>query len=161
MSWLLLVGDARRARVFEVKRPDEDASHPRFELQELDDLTEPEAGLLGHELFSNTKGRNRANEGMAVHGYDDHRGGHREEQHARFARRISSNVLQRIRELDARRLMVVAPARTLGHLRAELISKLPDNVSVDELEEDLSWHPSPRLRDELTQRGLLPELARA
>ncbi len=121
MTTFLLVADSGTARVF---RRDGSARSPK--LTEVETLVCPPARLAGRELVSDRTGRVMARSSRALgspsharHGIDSESDRHvieRERFAARVARRL--DIKRRSGELDA--LIVVAPARFLGTLRAAL-----------------------------------------
>ncbi|HKY36692.1 MAG TPA: host attachment protein [Polyangiaceae bacterium] len=89
------------------------------ELQELEDLTDPQGELTGNELFSSTRsGTNRSPHGANFE-YDDHRERHREEAERRFAKRIALTTKQLVARESASRLVLAVEPHMLGILRQD------------------------------------------
>ena len=110
----VIVADNGRARFFRLT----DVEFPELEsgpnLEEINDLVNPEREAAGDEIWSDAKsGRNRGNGGAPAHGYDDHRDQHEEEFDRRFARSIASEA-ERLANGSTRELVVVAQKRALG-----------------------------------------------
>ena len=152
----VIVADRARARLFVTVTPAERfVGTALVELQELEDLTDPEGELTGRELFSSSRsGTNRSPHGANFE-YDDHREGHREETERRFAKRVALATKQLLIRESASRLVLVVEPHMLGILRQELGDRLPGVASRLELAEDLSWHTPQRILETLERRGAL------
>lgn len=152
-SYCVVVADGARARFFSLKPAELPAFEGGPDLDEREDLVNPEKEQTSRELFSNLKtGRNRAPGGGPAHGYDDHRDQHEDEFERRFARRVAA----RIDELSPlEHIVLVADPRLLGFLRTELAAK--QGTEVRELGKDLSGLSSTEIHSHLAAAGLLPE----
>ena len=151
----LIIIDNARAR-FMVFDPSPDDPDAPLTLVECDALTDSEANLGDQQVFANLKGgRNRAPGAGPAHAYDEHRAQHRLEDHRRFARRIAKRARSLAEERDLMKLVVVAEPRMLGVMRAELEPRLPKDVAVAEVSEDLGKRSVPEIREALEQRGVL------
>ncbi len=156
-DYCVVVADAARARLFTL----EPAGSPEVEggpnLVERNDLVNPEQRLRDSERWSDLKtGRNRAPAGGQAHGYDDHRERHMDEWRRRFARGVAHEAAALVERGKARHLIVVAPKRMLGLLRAELSTALKNQCSVQALAKDLSKLAPQDLHEHLTKEGLVP-----
>ncbi len=152
----VIVADNGRARFFRLT----DVEFPELEsgpnLEEINDLVNPEREAAGDEIWSDAKsGRNRGNGGAPAHGYDDHRDQHEEEFDRRFARSIASEA-ERLANGSTRELVVVAQKRALGLLRNELAHLGKRGVRIRELAKDLSKLSPLELQDHLARLNLIP-----
>jgi protein required for attachment to host cells len=158
MNAYLVVADSTRARLFtwpEAKDPLLDGS-PR--LIELENVTNPEGRLQDREVFSNRNTTNRPSmlgSGPA-HSFDDHREGNRRESELRYIRRLTERLLEHVAAERPARLLLVAEPHVLDELRQELVAKLPRDLDVIELAENLSKHSASDLHVALAHKGLLP-----
>lgn len=154
-SYCVVVADGARARFFTLKPADVPAFQGGPDLDETEDLVNPEKEQTSRELFSNLKtGRNRAQGGGPAHGYDDHRAQHESEFERRFAKRVAA----RIADLTAvEQVVLVADPRLLGFLRAELAARRANGTEIRELGKDLSGLSPSEIHTRLAAAGLLPE----
>jgi protein required for attachment to host cells len=152
----VIVADRARARLFVTAAPAERfVGAALVELQELEDLIDPEGELTGNELFSSSRsGTNRSPHGANFE-YDDHRERHREEVERRFAKRIALATKQLLARESASRLVLAVEPHMLGILRQELGDTLPGVASRLELAENLSWHTPRHILETLEHRGVL------
>ncbi|WP_297527343.1 host attachment protein [Thiohalobacter sp.] len=152
----VIVADNGRARFFRLA----DVEFPELEsgpnLEEINDLVNPEREAAGDEIWSDIKsGRNRGNGGAPAHGYDDHRDQHEDEFDRRFARTIAAEA-ERLANGSTRELVVVAQKRALGLLRNELAALGKRGVRIRELAKDLSKLSPIELQDHLARLNLIP-----
>jgi protein required for attachment to host cells len=165
----LMLADGGRARFFAVALPEDEDFEQGPRLRECSDpLVNPEGLMTGTELFANVKsGRNRApaaGPGLSgkasagsgpAHGLDDHRARHEREIERRFAKRVAETAAITVKEQRSRRLIVVAAPQMLGQLREPLSKELPDDVELEEVGQDLSWHALPQVEKALEKNGLI------
>jgi len=155
MQTTVLIADAARARFFRVAHPEDDDYEAGPRLREQDVLVNPEAQLTGKDLYENVKsGRQRAPGGGPAHGLDDHRARHTRELTKRFAQRVASATAERVRAEAVKRLILVAPPRALGVLR-EMLTRSLDDVRLDTVDSELTWHALPQIEGILEKRGLI------
>lgn len=151
----LIVIDNARARFLVLDTPPDDPDSPSL-LVECDALTDSEANLGDQQVFANLKGgRNRAPGAGPAHAYDDHRARHRLEDHRRFTRRIAKRARSFVEKRELLKLVLVAEPRMLGLLRAELEPKLPADLAVVEVSEDLGKRSVAEIRKALERSGVL------
>ncbi len=153
----IVVADGSRARFFCL----EDVPSPETQggpyLTEVKGLINPEKEAHEAQLFSDSKnGGNRTN-GHGVHGYDDHREGHLIEIDRRFARSIAEAAAKLARKQGARGMVLVAPNRTIGMLRAEFEPLLRNGMTIHELQKDLSKLSADKLQELLAREKLVPK----
>lgn len=152
----IVVADRARARFVTIERPSDLEFEGGPTLVEHEDLVNPEATLMGRDLFANLKsGRGRAPGGGAAHGFDDHRGRHEQEMVRRFSRRISEAALAFVEEHGVTDLLVVAEPHVLGLLRNGFDALTARGIRLEEIAENLSWRSLPHIQDVLARRGLL------
>lgn len=150
----IIIDNARARFLVLAPSPDDPDAPPR--LAECDALTDSEANLGDQQIFANLKGgRNRAPGAGPAHAYDDHRAQHRLEDHRRFARRVAESAKSFIAQQEVLKVVLVAEPRMLGVMRAELEPRLPPNVAIVEVAEDLGKRSVPAIRNALEQRGIL------
>ncbi len=156
MKTCVLVADRARARLFvDVPGPERiGVAGGGSELFEVEALTDPDGELTDRELFSNRSGSNRSPHG-AQFAYDDHREGHREEEERRFARRVASSVVARVRAEQPAKLILAVEPRLLGLLRQELNGHLRGLLEVVEVSKDLSWPHVRLVREALVRCGAI------
>lgn len=151
----VLVADGARARLFTIDAADDSG---RKEITEHRDFANPAAELTGKQLFANLKsGRHRAPAGGPAYGYDDHRDQHRDEIVRRFARYIADETAEFIERSESSKLIVLAPPRMLGILRAYLGA----DVQTVEIADGLGWRSSKQVREALERHGILKPKPRA
>jgi len=112
--------------------------------------TSPEALKATSELGSDRPGRSQAAPGQARHGFENKADWH-EQAERDFAKTLGVLLNNRYREKKFDRLLVVAPAKTLGEVRTHLpakdlgnnlieMSKDLTNLSIHELQRYLEKH---------------------
>jgi protein required for attachment to host cells len=156
MKTSVLIADAARARFFRVMAPDDDGYDAGPRLRELEVLVNPEGQLTGSELYGNLKsGRHRAPRGGPAHGLDDHRERHDREIDDRFMQRVAQATGEHVREERVRRVVLVAPPRSLGKLRALMGTELPSNVKLEGLDKEVTAKTLSAIEGVLEGHGLL------
>jgi protein required for attachment to host cells len=149
--------DATRIRLFTLERSN-DGVETRDELLERTDFVNPQRRRRPSELFSDTRpGSSRS--GNLQYAFDDHRDHHIAQIDETFARTAMAALRELIDERPTQRVVICAPPRMLGRLRASVPGILPDNIPIDELPRDLVKLPVADVRTELAARGLLPPRA--
>lgn len=157
-EYCVVVVNGVRARLFSLEPVPEGETGGGPNLVERADLTQPEDGMKGDELWANTKsGRNRGSGGSQAHGYDDHREQHSDEFRRRFARNIADETARLAGQQRASQVVLTAEKRMLGFLREAFSSAMPAGISVTELAKDLSRLSPQELHQYLAQEKLLPE----
>jgi protein required for attachment to host cells len=152
----VVLADARRARLFEVSRHRGQAGAIEPELVELCDLVQPERRLRPGERLSETRpGSRQAGPGHpgSGHAVDDGRDANIAEGDRRFASEVAAQVAALCKERSIKRLLVVAPPRFAGHLRAQDVGAACGEVEVITL--DLSGLTPPRALAHLQRSGHL------
>jgi protein required for attachment to host cells len=106
------------------------------------------------EMFSDAPGSGR----VASHGFglDDHRDHRLEKSDETFARTILARVRELCDERHSERVILCAPPRMLGHLRACSKGILGDDQILVEVPHDYTKLSSHELRDRLAVQHLLP-----
>ncbi len=159
--------DATRARLFLYQ----EQAKPGFELTEYRDLDNPGRRMRANEMFSTSRpdlghhgGLNRASSATGARsdsgepggGYDDHRFAHIEEMDTKFAKHIVETIQHVLKDKQMGHLILIAPPKMLGAIRnAGGLDK--DQLTVDELDKDLSNLSLAALHDYLANAGLVPE----
>ena len=139
----------------------ESASFPEIEsspkLIECERLVDPEKGIPERELYTDSKtGRGRAPRGGPSHGYDDHRSQHQEESDRRFAHKVMKEARRFAKEKQARRVVLVAPARIMRLFRQDLNTIREHGIKVQELTKDMSKFSSRQIHNYLAKEALVP-----
>ncbi len=136
--------DAARARLFTFARATE-ASDTRDELVEHTDLANPQRRRRPSELFSDTR----------PGAFDDDLDHQVSQLDEKFARMAMAALRELIDEHPTQRVVIGAPPRMLGRLRAAAPGLLPDDITLDELPRDLVRLSPADVRAALASRGLL------
>jgi protein required for attachment to host cells len=126
-TWII-VAESARARIFTV-------SGIGGKFQEVADLSHPESRLHDRELSSDLPGRTFDSRGDGRHAMEPATDPQEREAQA-FAREIARQIDRGQREGNFDSLMLVAPPKFLGRLRAEL-SKSARNALIGELDKNL------------------------
>lgn len=146
----IAIVDATRARLFTLDRVS-DTEGLREKLVEVRDLVNPARRLRPSELFSESRpGVSRA--GDLQYGLDDHRDEHIEEMDVAFARDVTIALSELLASCGAKRLIVCASPRMLGHLRA---ARGTLGMPIDELPRDFVKLTPTEIRNQLVNHGLL------
>lgn len=148
----IAVVDASRARLLTFERSAE-AEGLSESLVEQRDFINPARRLTPAEQFSDSPGSSR--NGPLQFGLDDHRDAHNEKLDTEFSRLVNDEIDQLLRASPAKRLIICASPRMLGHLRAGR-GKASSDLSIDEIPRDLTKLTPPQLREHLAEQGLLP-----
>jgi len=134
-TWVLIV-DAARARVFETRGRGTG-------LTVVQDMTMDAELSPSHTLGSDRPGRSFESVGSARHAMESRSDLHRE-QKRQFARRVAGAVQERHAAKSFDRLVLVAPAVTMGDLRAALSDEVKAVVTAG-LVADLTKTPISQL----------------
>jgi protein required for attachment to host cells len=146
--------DATRARLFTFERVTEGAD-TRDELVERTDLANPQRRRRPSEPFSDTRpGSSRT--GHLQFAFDDHRDHHISQIDDEFARMAMAALRELIDERPPQRVVICAPPRMLGRLRAAAPGLLPGEIALDEVARDLVKLSPGDMQLELASRDLLP-----
>jgi protein required for attachment to host cells len=147
-----------------------DAAHARlFSYQPSDDATEStireerdfvNAGRQAHGKFSDTKPGNRWQEGGRG-STDDHRLAQIADHEEKFARLVTDELAQLVRDRKFRDLILVASPKMLGVLRPLVEPVRRSGIAVVELAQDLSGMTMPQIHDHLADLGLIASRPRA
>ena len=121
-TWVL-IADAARARVFE-------ASGKGRGLAAVQDMTLVAALAPSRDLGTDRPGRSFESVGSTRHAMEGTSDLHRE-QKRQFARRIAEAVEKRCAAKSFERLVVVAPAATMGDLRSLLTERVKATVTAE------------------------------
>lgn len=155
-NYIIAIASSAKARFFLLQSIELAEPEPEFKLLELEELHNSAPELQGQELWSTTKpGRNRGTTGQA-HGYDDHRDNHQVEFDRRFAREITTKLMQLIQLNHSRQLLLVAEPHIMGIMREVLTPVLPKNLTFKELTKDLCQLSAHELQQYLINKALLP-----
>lgn len=149
----IAVVDASRARLLTLERS-LDAEGLHDQLVEQRDFINPARRLTPAEQLSDAPGSSRT--GNAHFGFDDHRDAHVDKLDAEFARMVNAEIEALLRTFPAKRLVLCASPRMLGHLRA---TRKTSDLAIDELPRDLVKLTPTQLREHLAARGLVPTRA--
>lgn len=155
---LVLIADATRARIFSLEPTD--APRQKRALVELMDLVNAEHQALNRELFSDGSYGSRSHGGCAPRDSTiDHRE-HQDEDHQRkFARRVTTELQSLAESRRVARVVLVAPARMLGHLRAEGMNAVAKDFVLVEDIADITKLTPPQMLSHLERAELIPSPA--
>lgn len=149
----IAIVDATRARLFTFDR-ESDAGGVHEDLEEREDLVNPQRRQRPSELFSDSRPGSSRTGGLG-YAFDDRRSHHMDEIDAVFARDVAHKIEDLVRAAPTRRLIVCASPNMLGALRATDLRRM--GIVIDELDRDLVKLTPAQLRDYLTSVDLLPE----
>lgn len=138
-TWIL-IADATRARLLRNEGPGRG-------VQPVSGTELEGINLPGREIMADRPGRTFDSVGLGRHAKEP-RTDPREVERVRFTREIADALEEGLKRGAYDRLVLVAPPRTLGQLRAELPKAVRDRVSV-ELDKDLVHVPDHDLPDHL------------
>lgn len=124
----------------------------RETLSEQRDLVNPARRLRPSELFSEKPSLGRS--GDLAYGLDDHRDAHVEGMDIEFARLVVTELADLLTTTGAKRLIVCASPRMLGHLRDARAGRSFD-IQIDELARDFVKLTATELRSHLERHGLV------
>ena len=159
-DYCILVADAIRARIFTLEPsafPTE--STPRL-VEQQTDFVNPEEAISGLELWGDTRsGRTNASDGK-IHGYDDHREQHLEENRRRFARQIAAQAIRHAIDHHAKSLVVVAEKHMLGLLRETLDIPPKSKITLIEVAKDYSRFSPQEIHHHLAEEQIIPAIKR-
>ena len=157
-KYCVAVADARRARIFELWRPEIDELGESLKLVEIADLVHPERRLRNSEALTDTRpGLRRGSGGAApAHAVDDRRDAHRDEEDRRFAGEIAIEIANRAREVHASRIVLAASHHMLGLMRASSVALASEGVEVVEIPQDLTKLTAAQLYRHLADASFLP-----
>ncbi len=158
-EYCVIIADGARARFFTLEAAEIPEMESGPNLQEQNDLINPEAETQGQELWSNTKsGRNRAVAGGGGHGYDDHRGQHEAEFVNRFARLIAEQAAGFVQQNKPRHLVIAADKSMLGFIR-DALNHSPglNGLEIHELAKNISKLSALDIHQHLSDARLIPK----
>lgn len=150
----VVAADGSRARIMMIEDVLPEESGP--ELREVEALVNVENATPDRELWSDNENANRGSDG-SVHGYDDHRGRHRNEFNSRFARRIVERVGILAREYHVELIIVLAESKMLGMIRKAWAKYSTCDVFIQDEDKNLSGLTPYELHRYLAAEGLLPK----
>jgi len=139
-TWVL-VADGSRARFF--------VREKNRSLTESEILISPEQRLQEQELVSDRAGRAFDSRGGARHAMEPPTT-KRQQAAIDFARRLTDELERLRRGGELERLVLVAPPRFLGHLRAQLTSEMQQLVALS-LDKDLTQSSADQVAEHLPQ----------
>ena len=140
MTTWVLVADNSRARIFSAEKP----ASP---LQEIQDLTHPEARLHEGDLVTDKGGRDKGPNG--AHGVGSEQA-HKSEGADKFASSVCSELESARAAGTLHKLYVVAAPGFLGLLRKHQSSALKQIIA-EEVDKNLSTHDPAAIRKHLPQ----------
>ncbi len=138
---LVLVADGRKALFL---RNEGDEKFPNLVTARVIKHDNPATHLQGSDrpgrVYESSSHRRSSIEPTDWHVIEEHR----------FAKEVAALVEKYINAEEARALVVVAPARTLGDLRAEFATTVRNRI-VAEITKDLTKHPLSEIENHLLQ----------
>lgn len=147
----IVTADAARARICLYQ----EQAKPGFEVTEYRDLDSPGRRLKPSEMLSDRSSLARAGGPPK----DDHRFDKLENMDEKFATLVVETVDRVLHDKQMTHLIVVAPPKMLGLLRAAGMCDRAA-IRVDEVSADLSKATLPQLHDQLAARDLVPPRTR-
>jgi protein required for attachment to host cells len=145
--------DATRARLFTFERLNEGAD-TRETLLERADLANPQRRRPAGETAAHARGSASSADDLdpALNDRDQSA----TQAAEKFARMTLAAMRELIDERPTHRVIICAPPRMLGQLRAASPGLLPSDIALDELPRDLIKLSAADARAELASRGFLP-----
>ncbi|MFW5893826.1 MAG: host attachment protein [Verrucomicrobiota bacterium] len=151
----VLVADGSHARFFTLRARDIPEMESGPTLIETGTLNNEVVEQPDHEVFANDSGRNKAPVGGGAHGYDDHRGNHKEEFRKRFAEQIVEHLRKQLKDVEV--LTISANPDMVAHLRAAVRHLPAAGCEIRECPEDLTKQSAQQIHNHLAKQGHLPE----
>lgn len=139
---IVITADGMRARMFVVGKDTDLQAGSR--LIEKISLVNTELRARGKDAPGVRTERNTNRQAGPMHPQDAERDWHRAEVERRFAREIAMHTASMMKSGAATRLVLAAPARMLGHVRAPLRKVLGTRVKIAEVPRDYT-HLTPSL----------------
>jgi protein required for attachment to host cells len=154
-NYLVFVADGARARILSFEPARDPRSTAR--LVEHVSLVNPEHELEPHHRFTGQRSESRGHVLGHWYGTDDHRLRQDEEHVRRFARQAASEAARLARELGAKHLSILAPARMLGFIRSEAPGLFKLGLEIREEPTEVTRLSLPRLQEHLQEKDLIPK----
>jgi protein required for attachment to host cells len=154
-KYIVLVADAKRARLFTVKESltPEIESSPR--------LIEEQA-ILNTDTANGSKprgtpasGRNKSGSGGS-YAFDDHRGKHELDELRRFACIVVKETFKQARKASAHTLILAAERKTLGVIRDAMANIKLNGYEILECDRELTGESPSKIQELLARRKLVP-----
>lgn len=165
-EYCVVTAELAKARIFTLEHSDTPESERSPYLTEQKTLSNPDHKAGESELWSDTRsGAQREHQsaqiagqtaGIPHHNYDEHRDQREHRANREFAQDIVADLKQVIRDNNVSRLVLCAESQMLGVLRPELGALPSDQVTLTEVNKDLTDLKPHELQSKLAEEGLLP-----
>lgn len=151
----VVVADGRRARMFLLQ--ESDAPRARARLVARGTLSNADLRSRGRSVTGRVRTETNTNrEAGPMHPIGAQRERHRIELQRRFAMEVARKAAALAGNWATGSVVLVADPRMLGFLRSAVRSALKPAIRVKELAKDYARLTAPRLRDRLTEDGIVP-----
>lgn len=169
-AYCVTVAELAKARIFTL----ESSETPELErspyLTECKTFSNPDHKASESEIWSDTRrGAHREHQASQIagqttgtphHNYDEHRDNREHKANRQFAREIVADLEQVIRDKHVSRLILCAESQMLGILRPELNALASKQVTLTEVDKDLTNLKPHELHSKLAEDGFLPRSKR-
>lgn len=155
-DYCVVVTDGAHSRFFTLEPVDFPEVESGPNLMDRGELFNPEKEMPDRDLYTSKAGRYQAPQGGPAHGFDDHRSQHEDEFERRFVREVLKKAQRLARANQSKRVVLAAPARTLGFLSQKLDILIKDGVEVQKLGKDLIKFYPRQIHDYLAREQMLP-----
>jgi protein required for attachment to host cells len=151
----VVVADSRRARIFVVQQTDAPRAPVRLIVRGT--LGNPDLRSRGRGVTGRVRTETNTNrEAGPMHPIGAQRARHKVELERRFSTEIARKAAALARNWTTGSVVLVADSRMLGFLRGTVRGALRPAIRVKELAKDYARLTASRLRDHLTEDGVLP-----
>jgi protein required for attachment to host cells len=151
----VVVADSRQARIFLVQEID--APRAAVQLVERGTLGNADLRSRGRSVTGRVRTETNTNrEAGPMHPIGAQRARHEVELERRFSTEVARKAAALARNWTTGSVVLVADPRMLGFLRGAMRSALKPAIRVKELAKDYARLTTSRLRDHLTEDGVLP-----
>jgi protein required for attachment to host cells len=151
----VVVADSRRARIFLVQKTD--APRAAVRLIERGTLGNADLRSRGRSVTGRVRTETNTNrEAGPMHPIGAQRARHKVELERRFATEIARMAAALARNWTTGSVVLIADPRMLGFLRGAVRAALKPSIRVKELAKDYARLTASRLRDHLSEDGVLP-----
>ncbi len=155
-KYIVMVADAKRARIFSVQ----DSLTP--EIESSPRLVEEQAILNSENSKTGSKprgtpasGRNKSSSGGS-YAFDDHRGKHAQDELRRFASIVVKETFKQARKASAHTLILAAERKTLGVIRDAMAHIKLNGYAIHECDRELTGESPSKIQELLARRKLIP-----
>lgn len=169
-EYCVIVAELAKARIFTLESSETPEVERSPYLTECKTFFNPDHKASESEIWSDTRrGAQREHQAAQIagqtagtphHNYDEHRDKREHKANRQFAKDIVADLEQVLREKDVSRLVLCAESQMLGILRPELKALPTNQITLTEVEKDLTNLNPHELHSKLAEDGFLPRSKR-